>query len=106
MRALFGLVARPAQPLPGAAASLDHDRQKGNAVLSPSGRNRCVPSSRVRRVRYKRRRNFAVSAAEPWRSSGVAHPAAEATMGFGLLEIAIVMSCISILGYIIADNFV
>jgi len=27
-------------------------------------------------------------------------------MGFGLLEIAIVMSCISILGYIIADNFV
>lgn len=54
----------------------------------------------------KRHRNFATPAAEPWRSSGVAHPAAEATMGFGLIEIAIVMSCISILGYIIADNLV
>lgn len=34
----------------------------------------------------------------------VASPAAEATMGFSLVEISIVMACISLLGFLIADN--
>ncbi|GEM_PF-4684147 len=34
----------------------------------------------------------------------VASPEVEATMGFSLVEISIVMACISLLGFLIADN--
>ncbi len=44
------------------------------------------------------------AAAEPWRMKRVASPAVEATMGFSLVEISIVMACISLLGFLIADN--
>ncbi|MFC5422452.1 prepilin-type N-terminal cleavage/methylation domain-containing protein [Bosea eneae] len=34
----------------------------------------------------------------------VALPAVEVAMGFSLVEISIVMACISLLGYLIADD--
>jgi hypothetical protein len=44
------------------------------------------------------------AAAEPWQAKRVASAAVEAAMGFSLLEISVVMACISLLGFLIADN--
>ncbi len=44
------------------------------------------------------------AAAEQRQMKRVAFPAVEAAMGFSLVEISIVMACISLLGYLIADN--
>jgi hypothetical protein len=42
--------------------------------------------------------------AEPWRRRRVHLPMAEVAMGFSLFEISIVMACISLVGFLIADN--
>jgi type II secretory pathway pseudopilin PulG len=44
------------------------------------------------------------AAAEPRRRLDVVSAAVEVAMGFSLLEISIVMACISLLGFLIADN--
>lgn len=52
----------------------------------------------------ERHHKIAAAAAEPRRRLDVVSAAAEVAMGFSLLEISIVMACISLLGFLIADN--
>ncbi|MDM8849062.1 hypothetical protein, partial [Klebsiella pneumoniae] len=76
--------------------------------ISPGGIRRRTtgppPRSSRRSEISARNHPSAAAVAEPWRASRVAVPAVEAAMGFSLLEISIVMACISLLGFLIADN--
>lgn len=51
-----------------------------------------------------RHHKIVAAAAEPRRRPDVVFAAVEVEMGFSLLEISIVMACISLLGFLIADN--
>jgi len=67
--------------------------------MSPLRRS-CRASGRTERAHHK----IVEAAAEPRRRLEVVSAAAEVAMGFSLLEISIVMACISLLGFLIADN--
>lgn len=67
--------------------------------MSPC-RRPCRGSGNTERRHHK----IVAAAAEPRRRFEVVSAAAEVAMGFSLLEISIVMACISLLGFLIADN--